>query len=173
MTVEERRRAELLGQLESTLGPQAAHALEELLPSPADDVVRRRDVEPLVERLDGVDRRLDGIDGRLDGIDVRLDGIDVRLDGIDVRLDGIDGRLDGIDRRLDAMDERFAVVDRRFAQVDHRFDLMAQQLEGMEHRLTAGFERRMSEAIITQTRTLVFSQLGLVLALAAILFGLR
>ncbi len=159
MTVEERRRAELLAELEATLGPQAVRALEELLPTPADDVARRRDLVPLVERLDGVDQRLDGVDQRLDGIDQRLDRVDLRLDGIDQRLDGIDQRLDGIDQRLGG--------------IDHRFDLMAQQMEGMEHRLTASFERRMSEAIITQTRTLVFSQLGLVLALAAILFGLR
>jgi hypothetical protein len=46
-------------------------------------------------------------------------------------------------------------------------------LESMEHRLSAGFERRMADAVSMQTRTLVFSQLGALLVIAALAFGLR
>jgi chromosome segregation and condensation protein ScpB len=47
------------------------------------------------------------------------------------------------------------------------------QLEGVEHRLTAAFERRLSETFTAQTRVLVFSQLGTLVAIAALAFGLR
>ena len=40
-------------------------------------------------------------------------------------------------------------------------------------RITAVFERRISEAITTQTRTLVFSQLGALVVIAAVAFGLQ
>jgi hypothetical protein len=50
--------------------------------------------------------------------------------------------------------------------LDHR-------LEAMEHRLSATFERRISDAITSQTRVLVFSQLGALVVIAALAFGLR
>ena len=43
----------------------------------------------------------------------------------------------------------------------------------MEHRLGALFERRISEAVTTQTRTLVLSQLAALVAIAALAFGLQ
>ena len=64
--------------------------------------------------------------------------------------------LDGLERRL----------DHRFEAIDHR-------LEAMEHRLSATFERRISAAVTSQTRTLVFSQLGALVVIAALAFGLR
>ncbi len=54
----------------------------------------------------------------------------------------------------------------RFEGLDHR-------LQAMEHRLSATFERRISDAITSQTRTLVFSQLGALVVIAALAFGLR
>jgi hypothetical protein len=67
------------------------------------------------------------------------------------------------DLRLAAMEER---VDARFEAMDHR-------LESMEHRLTATFERRIADAITSQTRTLVFSQLAALIVIAGLAFGLR
>ena len=46
------------------------------------------------------------------------------------------------------------------------------QLEAVEHRLTAAFERGLRDAITTQTRTLVFSQLGAVVVIAGLAFGI-
>ncbi len=43
----------------------------------------------------------------------------------------------------------------------------------MEHRLIGVFERRISDAVTTQTRTLVFSQLGALVVIAALAFALR
>jgi hypothetical protein len=42
-----------------------------------------------------------------------------------------------------------------------------------EQRLSATFERRISDAVSMQTRTLVFSQLGALVVIAALAFGLR
>jgi hypothetical protein len=46
-------------------------------------------------------------------------------------------------------------------------------IEGAEQRITATVERRITDAITTQTRTLVFSQLGALVTIAALAFGLR
>jgi hypothetical protein len=58
-------------------------------------------------------------------------------------------------------------------RVDQRFDALDHRLEAMEHRLSATFERRISAAITAQTRALVFSQLGALVVIAALAFGLR
>lgn len=57
--------------------------------------------------------------------------------------------------------------------MDHRFDRMDARFDALEHRLLERFERRIADAVTSQTRTLVFSQLGALLAIAAIAFGLR
>ena len=103
-----------------------------------------KELEPIKERLDGVDKRLDGVDKRLDGVDKRLDGVDKRLDGVDKRLDGMDKRLDGMDEqlkelepikeRLDGMDEQLKVLDKKNTdtrsvietQIEHAIRLLAE-----------------------------------------------
>lgn len=60
-----------------------------------------------------------------------------------------------------------------FARVGARFDALEHRLESMEHRLTAAFERRIADAVTTQTKTLVLSQLGALVVIAALAFGLR
>lgn len=78
-----------------------------------------------------------------------------------------DARFASQDEHIDA---RFAVQDER---IDARFAALDERLEGLEHRLSATFERRIADAVTAQTRTLVVSQLGAVVAIAALAFGLR
>ncbi|MBS3941829.1 MAG: hypothetical protein KG028_12800 [Actinobacteria bacterium] len=82
------------------------------------------------------------------------------------------------------LDAGFASVDARFAAVDARFDALEQRmddgfaraderLESAVNRISATFERRISDAVNTQTRTLVWSQLAALVTIAALAFGLR
>jgi len=75
--------------------------------------------------------------------------------------------IDGVLAAMNAMDARF---EARFDAVDAQLDA---KLESVVDRITASFERRISDAVTTQTRTLVFSQLGLIVVIAALAFGLR
>jgi hypothetical protein len=72
------------------------------------------------------------------------------------------------------LDQRFAAQDARWDQkLAERDAHFGQKLETMEHRITAAFERRIGDAVSMQTRTLVFSQLGALIVIAALAFGLR
>lgn len=55
---------------------------------------------------------------------------------------------------------------------DLRRDL-SHHIDGVEQRLTATVERRIADAVTAQTRTLVFAQLGALVTIAALAFGLR
>ncbi|MEX2505013.1 MAG: hypothetical protein WD378_09185, partial [Egicoccus sp.] len=77
----------------------------------------------------------------------------------------------------------FAAMDGRFSAVDARFAVLEERLDGMEerfkehvssefNRLDANSERRINQAITMQTRTLVWSQLGALVTVAALAFGL-
>jgi hypothetical protein len=57
--------------------------------------------------------------------------------------------------------------------MDHRFAVMDQRLEAMEHRIIGAVERRIADSVTLQTRTLVVSQLGAVVVIAGLAFGLR
>lgn len=64
-------------------------------------------------------------------------------------------------------------VDRLSDQMDRRFEQLDSRLEQLESRLGERFERRIADAVTAQTRTLVFSQLGALVAIAALALGLR
>jgi RNase H-fold protein (predicted Holliday junction resolvase) len=66
-------------------------------------------------------------------------------------------------------DERFGAAEQRW---DERLTTSTAQMESMEHRLQAGFERGIREAITAQTRTLVVSQLVAIVTIAGLAFGL-
>ena len=155
MAVDERRRIALHGQVAAAWGQEAAETLFELLIPPGHDPATRQDVRAGVAELD---QRLDGVDGRFDGIDRRLDGSDRRLHDIDERLDGIDQRLDG--------------MDWRFAEVDHRFALLEEHLDARFASLRELVERRVADAVTTQTRTVVVSQVTTLVAIAGLAVGL-
>jgi hypothetical protein len=74
-------------------------------------------------------------------------------------------------RDLDALEER---MNLRFGLVDQRFGIIDQQLETLEHKLLAAFRSELlaqSNVIGAQTRTLVLANVGSVLSIAALAFG--
>ena len=75
--------------------------------------------------------------------------------------------IEGVLAAIDALDTR---LSSRIDVLEERFDL---KLESSGDRITAAFERRISDAVTTQTRTLVFSQLGALVVLAALVLGLQ
>ena len=81
--------------------------------------------------------------------------------------------FESLDQRFAQIDERFAQVDQRFAQVDQRFERLEARMDQRFAEFGQRFEQRIADAITTQTRTLVFSQLAALVAIAALAFGLR
>jgi monoamine oxidase len=79
--------------------------------------------------------------------------------------------IDGVLSALDAMDQRYdARLETMETRADRRLD---ERLDATADRITAAFERRIADAVTMQTRTLVVSQLGSVVVIAALAFGLR
>lgn len=147
MPVEERRRIALHRHVAAAWGEEAAATLFERIASAGHELATRQDLERGFVLMDS---RLEALETHLDA---RFDAVEARLDA---RFEALEGRLDA---RLDA---RFATVDERFAKVDERFAVLGER-----------FERRIADAVTTQTRTLVLSQLAALVAIAALAFGLR
>ena len=81
-------------------------------------------------------------------------------------------------RDLDALEERmnlrFDLVDQRFDLVDQRFEALDQRFETSEHKLLAAFRGELlvqSNVITGQMRTLVIANVGSVVSIAALAFG--
>jgi hypothetical protein len=93
-------------------------------------------------------------------------------------IDGVLAAMNAMDDRYEArfaqMDAGFARMETRFARMETRFgQRLDERLDATVDRITAAFERRISDAVTTQTRTLVFSQLAALVVIAALAFGLR
>lgn len=79
------------------------------------------------------------------------------------------------ERRVEQLEERMERFEERMERLEGRMERLEERLHGVELALIdlrATFERRIADAVNTQTRTLVFSQLGALLAMAAIAFGI-
>jgi monoamine oxidase len=152
MPVEERRRVALHRQMTAVLGEEAADTLFELITPAGDELATRRDLaEWRVET------------------EARFTEIDARFEAVDARFDAVDGRLDEMDRRLDRMDAR---LDRMGTQLERMGDRLGEVSEGLID-LGRQFERRIADAVNTQTKTLVLSQLAALVTIAALAFGIR
>ena len=91
------------------------------------------------------------------------------IDSVLAVINAMDERLTGEIRNLE---ERFDGLEARFEGLERRFDGMDARFEQLSDRMTATLERRLGETITTQTRMLVFTQLGAVTAIAALVLGL-
>ena len=96
--------------------------------------------------------------------------------------------MEAMDRRWDERftaaeqrwDERFTATEQRWderitsgeQQWDQRLATAKAEMEAMEHRLQSGFERGIREAVTSQTRALVVSQLFVIVAITGLAFGL-
>ena len=90
-----------------------------------------------------------------------LDALEERMD---LRFEIVDQRFEAMDRRFEAMEQQF---EQRFGLVDSRF-------EALEHKLIAAFRGELlaqSNVITAQTRTLLLANVGTVVSLAALAFG--
>ena len=146
MPVDERRRVALHSQVAAAWGEEAADTLFDLITPAGHELATRQDRDELRRELDR-----------------RFDAVDARFDLVDARFDLVDARFEAIDGQFNALADRFDLQD---ARLDDRF-------EALEHRLSSTFERRIADAVTTQTRTLVWSQLAALVTIAALAFGLR
>ena len=141
-------------------------------------------MEGLLDRVDGrldqVDGRLDQVDGRLDRVEGHLDRVEGRLDQVDGRLDRVEGRLDRVEGRLDRVEGRLDRVEGSLGRVEEgvaglRGDVqtLAERIDGIVHQVSADAERRFTDLVTSQTRSLMLSLFGTVVVIAALAFGLR
>ena len=149
MSVHERGRDALVNAAAGTWGEEVAETLSELLPRADQRLATQADVEGVLVMLDAVDARLEG---RLDAVEGRLGAVEVRLDAVEVRLGAVEDALADLGRGLATLTER---------------------IDGIVHRVNADAERRFTDLVTSQTRSLMLSLFGTVVVIAALAFGLR
>ena len=142
MVVDERSRHELYSRLEEVLGPDAATTLIEHLPP-----VGWADVATKND-LAGLEQRMD------------------------LRFARVEGRFDSIDERFNAVDERFTTVNERFNGVNDRITAATSDLQAtFEHEMRLQSES-FGQQLRSQTTTMVFGLVSVVLTMAALAFAL-
>jgi hypothetical protein len=180
MAVEEPRRIALHRAAADTWGEEVADTLVELVAPSGHELATRADIEAVRADIAAFERRVDerssSRDARWDErfamrdarSDERFTAMEARWDaGLTAMEARWDERLTAVDARWD---ERLTAMDGRLTAMDERWDI---RMESLGHRLTATFERRIADAVTSQTRTLVFSQLAALVVIAGLAFGLR
>ena len=118
----------------------------ELVAPSGHELATRADIRGVLDAMEAMDRRWEGRSAAFE--------------------EGQEGRFAAFEERQEG---RFGALEQRWQA---RFATSAAELQAMEHRLQAGFERGIREAITSQTRTLVISQLAAIVAIAGLAFGL-
>lgn len=149
MVVDERSRHELYRRLDEVLGEEAANTLIEHLPPVGwADVATKQDLAALEERLD-----------------LRFARVDDRFARVEDRFSRVDDQFDRIDERLGAMGDRFGALDEK---LDERFEKFDERLLRTKFELQATFEK----ALRSQTLTVMFGLITVVMTMAALAFAL-
>ena len=66
---------------------------EKMLLQAIQEIVKA-EIEPLNERMGGMEQRMGGIEQRLGGMEQRMDGIEQRMGGMEQRMGGMEQRMD-------------------------------------------------------------------------------
>jgi chromosome segregation ATPase len=112
-------------------------------------VLDQEDAETLMAAL----RERDDLATRAD-----VDALGARFEE---RFAAIDQRFEAIERRLDGMDQRFAAIQLQLARFDERFATTDERITRAKFEVIG----TLSTAMITQTRTMIFTMAGTVVAL--------
>jgi hypothetical protein len=154
MAVEEHRRIALHRAAAESWGEEVADALMDSIAPSGHELATRQDIDGILTAMDAMDERWDE-----------------RLTEMDQRWNE---RFGSMDHRLHEMDQRW---DERFGSMDHRLHEMDQrwQAEGRALRaeLIGAIDRRVGDAITTQTRILMVSLFVALVAIAGLAFGLN
>ncbi len=143
MAVEEPRRIALHRAAAASWGEEVANTLMDSIAPPGHEVATRADIRGVLTAMDAMDARWDE-----------------RLASMDAKWEE---RFASMDARLAAQDEKW----------DARMEAHEERSERRFHETLAMVERRIADAVTNQTRTLVWSQLGAVVVIAGLAFGLR
>ncbi len=163
MVVDERSRHELYRRLEELLGPEAATTLIEHLPPVGwADVATKGDLTALEQRMD---LRFARVDDRFVAVGARFDHLQERVND---RFNLVDERFNAIDERFNLLGVRFDAIDERFVGLGWRFDGLDDRMSAATSDLRATFEHELR----TQTITIVFGLVSVVLTMAALAFAL-
>jgi hypothetical protein len=183
MPVEEHRRVALFRAAADSWGQEVAETMFELVAPSGHELATRADIGMLVDMIEAMDERWDA---RFVAMDEKwthqLAAMDEKWTHQLAALDDkLTNQLAAMDdkwtRQLASMNEKWteqhAAMDdkwtRQLASMDENW---VQRQDASEQRLTVSFERGIREAITAQTRTLVLSQLGALVVLAGLAFGL-
>jgi hypothetical protein len=98
----------------------------------------------------------------------RFDAVERSQSESAVRLDEVEHRLG---ERFDALDGHLRHTDASIGAVARRTEEIAAEMEGQEDRLSASFQGDLRDAITSQTRTMVISLFGALVALAGLILG--
>ena len=172
MAVEEHRRIALHRAAAESWGEEVADALMDSIAPSGHELATRQDIDGILTAMDAMDERWDE---RLTEMDQRWNE---RFGSMDHRLHEMDQRWNerfgSMDHRLHEMDQRW---DERFGSMDHRLHEMDQrwQAEGRALRaeLIGAIDRRVGDAITTQTRIMMVSLFVALVAIAGLAFGLN
>lgn len=93
-----------------------------------------------------------------------VDGILASMDAMDERWET---RFQALEQRLDAVEQRW---DERLTAMDERWQM---RTDSLRDQLSAIIDRRITDAVNTQTRALVISVLIALVAITGLAFGLN
>ncbi len=165
MAVEEHRRIALHQAASGSWGEEVADTLMDSIAPSGHELATRQDIEAILAAMDAMDERWDE---RLTAMEQRWDE---RFAAQDQRISAMDQRWDERTAALEQRwEDRFGALDQRLGVMDERW-----QAEGRALRaeLVGAIDRRVGDAVTTQTRILMISLFAALVAIAGLAFSLN
>uniref|UniRef100_UPI003FEFD235 hypothetical protein n=1 Tax=Candidatus Fimivicinus sp. TaxID=3056640 RepID=UPI003FEFD235 len=105
---------------------------EKMLLQAIQEIVKA-EIEPLNERMGGMEQRMDGIEQRMDGIEQRMDGMEQRMDRFEILLEH------DIPKQLQLLAEGHQGIVKRLPE-EHELDGIRSRVSTLERVVTVHSE---------------------------------
>ena len=115
---------------------------EKMLLQAIQEIVKA-EIEPLNERMGGMEQRMDGMEQRMGGMEQRMDGMEQRMGGMEQRMGGVEQRMGGVEQRMGGMEQRMDGMEQRMDRfeillehdIPKQLQLLAEGHQGIVKRL--------------------------------------
>jgi uncharacterized coiled-coil DUF342 family protein len=159
MAVDERSRSDAIRDLADAIGERSARTVIEMIDQPRPDPGAHDQLLELREQIGAVADQLRQLSEQVGELSLRMNR----------KFDRVDERFDRVDERFDRVDERFDRVDERFADAREHVDV---RIDAVRHELTATFESGLRQAVVSQTRIIVFALVAAFAAVSGVAIGI-
>ena len=69
-------------------------------------------LEPVMQKLTGLEDRMTGVEGKMSGLENRMTGVEGKMSDLESRISGLEDKTSGIERKVTGLEEKVSAIQK-------------------------------------------------------------